>query len=74
MEYIILIVPVKKTKSDSRTQPTRWRLTKMSYECDELHLDDASMSQLINEINFGYKELTDDHITVLKEIIAEYER
>lgn len=42
--------------------------------CDELHLDDASLSELISEIDRGRKELNDNHITVLKEIIAEYER
>ena len=44
----------------------------MSY--DELHLEDASVSELLKELEAASKEINDNHITVLKEIIAEYEK
>ena len=44
--------------------------------CDKLHLEDATIYDLLQELETAHscKQLTDDHITVLKEIIEEYEK
>ena len=42
--------------------------------CDKLHLEDATVYDLLQELEAVSKEINDGHIMTMKEIIVEYEK
>ena len=42
--------------------------------CDKLHLEDATIDDLLQELEAASKELTDIHIIWMSELIAEFEK
>jgi len=42
--------------------------------CEDICLKTASMDELFQEIQKSLKGLRDDHITIMKELIEEYEK
>ena len=42
--------------------------------CDKLHLEDATVCDLLQELEAASREINDNHIVILKELIAEFEK